>query len=938
MKKSILLLAVIAFLFSGKIDAQMNLNADIPVDRSVRIGKLDNGLTYYIKKNERPEKRIEMRLAVNVGSMQEDDHQQGLAHFNEHMAFNGTRDFPKNKLVSYLQSIGMRFGADLNAYTSFDETVYMLTVPSDKPEIVENGYKVLLNWAAYMTLDGKEIEAERGIIMEEWRMGLGADDRMRKKWFPVLFNNSRYANRLPIGLTEVIQHCKHDALRTFYADWYRPDLQAIIVVGDVDLDQTEAKIKENFAPIPKRENPREKVVYDIPGNIEPLVSVTTDKEATSNMVIYLTKHKATISKTIADYKDDLEAALFNLMLNSRFNEIQQKADCPFVMASTGYDGFFARTMEAYMSYAVAKESQIEKAFETLIRENQRVLQYGFLETEFDRAKEELLSSFEKRANEVDKNESASFAAEYVQHYLTEEPIPGAKNEFNFAKRLLDDIKLEEVNALAKKWITPENQVVIVTGPEKEGVKIPNEKEIRDILNNKELHKVAPYVDNFKPEPLITKELVAGKKSVKGAENTELGVTEYTLSNGIKVVLKPTEFKNDEILMYAHSRGGVSLTNAEDYPSVLLATTIVDRAGLGEFDNVELSKKLKGKNISITPFIDQVKEGFVGNSTVKDIETLLQLTYLYFEAPRRDETAFESVVSEMTNQLKLLGNNPMYAMIDTLMKTSTQNDPRQVAIPNEAFISRANFDKVWEIYNERFDNAGDFTFFFVGSFSNDEIIPMIELYLGNLPNTNKKENFKDVFNKFPKTKKDIEVRKGTEDKSMVGIIFSEEYEWKPETNLYLTMYEQALSIKLIEVIREKMSGVYSPQTQMSFSKYPTSSYTLMVLFGCSPKKTNKLTKAVLKIMNEINKKGIDEETLDKVKEQMLRKRETDISTNRFWLSKISESEFNGDPLSVNEFEAKVKAVTSKQIQTTAQKLIKTDHSVRAVLYPEKKSKK
>lgn len=935
MKKSILLLAMLAFLFSGKLEAQMNLNADIPVDRSVRIGQLENGMKYYIRKNERPEKRIEMRLAVNVGSMQEDDHQQGLAHFTEHMAFNGTRDFPKNKLVSYLQSIGMRFGADLNAYTGFDETVYMLTVPSDNPDIIENGYRVLLNWAAYMTLDGKEIDAERGIILEEWRMGLGADDRMRKKWFPVLFNNSRYADRLPIGLPEIIKNCKHDAIRTFYADWYRPDLQAIVVVGDIDVDKTEAKIKEIFSPIAKRDNPRKKVIYDIPGNVEPLVSVVTDKEATSNMILFLTKHPATVSKTIADFREDLKAELFNSMLNARFSEIQQKPDCPFVMASAGYEGFIARSMEAYMAYAVPKENQVEKALETLIRENQRVLQHGFLETELERAKEEMLSRYEKNSNEVEKNESANFAAEYVQNYLTGNAIPGAKNEFNFAKRLLDEIKIDEVNALAKKWITAENQVVIVTGPEKEGVKIPSEKEVRSILGNKDLHKVEAYVDNFKPEPLITKELSAGNKVAKRTENAEFGITEITLTNGIKVFLKPTDYKNDEILMYAHSRGGASLTKAEDYPSVLLATTIIDRAGLGEFDNVELSKKLKGKNISVTPFIDQVKEGFVGNSTVKDFETLLQLTYLYFDAPRKDANAFESVVSEMTNQLKLLGNNPMYAMIDTLLKTSTQNDPRQVAIPNEEFIKRANLDVVWEVYNERFGNPADFTFFFVGSFSVDELMPKIELYLGNLPDTKKKEDFKDVYNKFPATKKDIEVRKGTEEKSMVGILFSREFDWSPETNMHLIMYEQALSIRLIEVIREKMSGVYAPQTQMTISKYPTSSYTMMVLFGCSPKMTNKLTKAVLKAMDEFNKKGIDEVTLNKVKEQMLRKRETDVKTNRFWLNRISESNFNGDPLSVNEFEAKVKAVTSKEIQATTQKYINKDHHVRAVLYPEKK---
>ncbi len=935
MKKSMLLFGLIAFLFSGIATAQkMNLNAEIPIDKNVRIGKLPNGLTYYIRKNGKPEKRVEMRLAVNAGSMQENEDQQGLAHFTEHMAFNGSKDFPKNQLVSYLQSIGMRFGGDLNAYTGFDETVYSLNIPSDNQEFVDKGYQVLLNWAAFLTMDSKEIDSERGIILEEWRMGLGADDRMRKKWFPTAFYQSRYADRLPIGLPELLKTFKHETIRNFYRDWYRPDLQSIIVVGDIELDKAEAKIKELFGALPKRENPREKILYNVAGNKEPLIAVVTDKEATNNMIIYFIKHKAKEKKTIADYREYLMASIYSSMFNARLSEIQQKSDCPFVAASVGYEGFLARTLEAYLSYAIAKENQLDKALETIIRENERVKQFGFLQTEFDRAKEEMLSNYEKNANEVDKNESANFADEYVQHFLNNEPIPGAKNEFNFVKKLLDDISLEEINGLAKKWITPENQVVIVNGPDKAGIKIPNEKEVSAILNNAQLKVVQPYVDNFKPEPLVTKELTPATVT-KRTENKELGITEIILSNGVRVVLKPTEFKNDEILMYAHSKGGYSLTKAEDFPSAMFATTIVDRAGLGQFDNAELSKKLKGKNISISPFIDQVKEGFMGNTTVKDFETLLQLTFLYFDAPRKDKDAFESVVSEMTNQLKLLGNNPMYAMIDTLMKTSTQNDPRQVAIPDEAFISRANMEKVWEIYTDRFKNAGDFTFFFVGSFKVDEILPMIEKYIGNLPNTKREETFKDVFNKFPATTKNVEVRKGTEDKSMVGMIFSREFEWNQETNLQLVMFEQALSIKLIEVIREKMSGVYSPQTQMQIEKYPTTNYTLMVLFGCSPKNADKLTKAVMKIIADFQKKGVDEVTLNKVKEQTLRKRETDVKTNRFWLNKISDSDFNGDPLNVSDFEARVKAVTSKDIQTVVQKYISKDHYVRAVLYPEKK---
>ena len=933
MRKTTILGFLFLFLISGAMAQKMNLNADIPVDRAVKIGKLENGLTYYIRKNEKPENRVEMRLAVDVGSMQEDEDQQGLAHFTEHMAFNGSKDFPKNELVSYLQSIGMRFGGDLNAYTSFDETVYMLTVPTDKPEYVETGLKVLQNWAAYLTLEGKEIDGERGIILEEWRMGLGADDRMRKEWFPVLFNESRYAKRLPIGLPEILRTFKHETIRRFYRDWYRPDLQAVVVVGDIDVNEIEKQIKTIFGEIPARENVREKILYEVAGNKEPLIAVATDKEATSNMIIFAVKHKATASVTIADFKEDIMAELFSSMFNSRLSEYKQDPNCPFIQASTGYGPFLARTMEAYMSFAVPKENNIEKSLEIMLIENNRVLQHGFLETEFDRAKEELLSDYERRANEVDKSESANFANEYVQHFLISKPIPGAKNEFNFVKRLLDDIELDEVNALAEKWITKENQVIIVTGPEKDGVKIPTVAEIKDILKTQENKKQDAYVDNFKPEPLIDHELKGGK--LVNLEKKNHNITELTLSNGVKIVLKPTEFQNDEILMYAHSPGGYSLVPAFDFPSAMLATTVIDRAGIGEFDNVELSKKLKGKNISIVPFIGQIEQGFSGSSSVKDFETLLQLTYLYFEAPRKDEKAFESVVSDMVNQLKLISNNPMVAMIDTLYKLSTQNDPRVVAIPDEAFINRANLDKIWEIYNDRFSSANDFTFFFVGNFDVEEITPMLELYLGSLPNNNREETFQDVFNKFPSEKKDVLVRKGIDDKGMVGIIFSKEYVWDAKTNLHLQMFEEALSIKLIEVIREKMSGVYSPQTQMELSKYPSTNYTMMVLFGCSPKNANKLTKAVIKEITKIQKKGVDEVTLNKVKEQIIREREKNMDKNRFWLNRMSDSYFKGDDLNIDNFEDRIKAVSSDDIKKVASELIDVKHYVRTVLNPEKK---
>lgn len=938
MKTTKMMYLWIAILLSGSVFAQkpLDLNAPMPVDKNVRVGKLENGLTYYIRKNALPANRVELRLVTNAGSLQENEAQLGLAHFTEHMAFNGTKNFPKNQLVNYLQSIGVRFGAEINAQTGFDETMYMLQIPTDKPEFVEKGYQVISDWAHNLLMDSKEIDAERGVIIEEYRTGLGADDRMRKKWFPIAFYNSLYANRLPIGTLQNLQTFKYETIRQFYADWYRPNLQAVVVVGDVNLDSAEAKIKQYFSEIKNPTNAKERQVVDVAGNKEPLVSIVTDKEATGTMFLYFTKHKAIPNKTIGDYRQKLVNNLYNAMMSARLRELQLDPNCPFTMADASYGGFLARTMEAYMCYATPKENQIEETFRVLIRENERVKQFGFLQSELDRAKEDVLSRYESASKEVDKTESANFCSEYVQNFLVQEPIPGAKTEFNYAKKLMDNITLEEISILAKKWLTDENQVIVITAPEKAGIKIPTEKQVLEVLNDPKLRTVTAYVDNFKPQPLLSKELTP-KAIVSKTENKEIGTTELVLSNGIKVILKPTDFKNDEILMYAKSQGGLSLIDAVDYPSGFLATTIIDRSGVGEFDNSQLEKKLKGKNISISPYIDQTSEGFNGSVTPKNIETLFQLTYLYFDAPRKDQKAFESVVSEMINQMKLLGNNPIVTFYDTLSKAITQNDPRQIAIPTEEFIKKANYEKAWSIYKDRFSNAGDFTFFFVGAFTIEEITPFIEKYLANLPNTGRKETFKDVLNKFPAKSMDITVKKGTDDKGMVGIIFKEDYVWNDINNLHLNMVKEVLFIKAIEIIREKMSGIYSPQLQLQLEKNPTSSFTLMAMFGCSPKMEKKIVAAMVSIIKEIQKNGPTEVDLNKVKEQLLRQRETDIKTNEFWLNKLSTLNFNGDPITnVTGFEARVKAVTINDLKEAA-KMIKTDHFVKVALIPDGKKK-
>jgi zinc protease len=932
---SLLALSLLIAVGSAFSQEKINLGDAITTDPDVKIGRLENGLVYYIRKNIKPENRVEMRLAVNAGSVLESDNQKGLAHFTEHMCFNGTKNFPKNELVDYLQKLGVKFGADINAYTSFDETVYMLQLPSDNKDLLEKGYLVLEDWAHNVTLDGKEIDKERGIITEEWRLGLGADDRMRKIYFPVIFKNSKYAERLPIGDVTIIENFKHDTLRDFYKSWYRPNLQAIVVVGDIDVLETEKQIIAHFGKIQNPANEKSRVKYSIPDNKQPLVSIVTDKEATSSNIMVFYKHQDMSVKTVNDYRTKLMNDLYTSMLNSRYREIIEVPESPFIAAYNYYGNFLTRSNDAYTLVGLVKENKIESGIEQLLTESERVKRYGFKQSELDRQIEDTKSRYEKLAKEYDKTESSRFAREYVSNFLTQEPIPGIRKEAEMVKALLSGITLKEINELGAKWVTDDNLVVVITAPEKESIIIPAEQAVLDIIAKVKKSDIADYVDKFKDEPLVTNKL-NGSGILTTKENTELGYTELTLKNGIKVIYKNTDFKNDEIIFSAYSEGGTSLYPDIDYISALFSDKVVAQSGIGNFSKTELDKKLKGKTADVSPYIDDVREGFTGKASPKDLETLLQLTYLYFTAPRKDTAAFRSFMSRTRNQLKFIGSNPVYAFMDTLVKTTSSNNPRVIVLPKEYQLDQINLDKLYSIYSERFVDAGDFKFFFVGNINADTALPLFEKYLGSLPVNGRSETWKDVGPLFPVGITDVTVKKGAEPKSMVGIVFSEPVPWTDANRLHLRMLKEIISIRLIEVIREEMSGVYSPQVQFTCEQYPKSEFNLMVMFGCSPKNTGKLTKAVLGIVERLGKKGPTQVDLDKVKELLLREREVDAKTNKFWLSKIESIYFNNDsPDGIKTYANAVNAVTLKNLQDAAQSYLKINHYVRAVLMPEDK---
>ncbi|MDX2305444.1 MAG: insulinase family protein [Microscillaceae bacterium] len=912
-----------------------NLDQNIPLHPQVRAGKLANGLSYFVLKNEKPEKRVELRLAVNAGSMQEDEDQLGLAHFTEHMLFNGTKNFKKNDIVDYLQSVGVKFGADLNAYTSFDETVYMLPIPSDDEVILEKGFQILEDWAHQATFDPQEIDKERGVVIEEWRIGRGASQRMRDQWFPVLFKDSRYANRLPIGKKEILESFKYETIKRFYKDWYRPDLMAVIVVGDIDVDAMVKKIETHFGKITPVSNPRSRESYTVPDHTETLVKVTQDKEQPFTQILVYYKQDKLQVKTLADWRKQITFQLYNGMLNQRLDELSQKSEPPFIFAFSSYGGFI-RGKDSYSSQAQVSDDGIIKGLRSVLTENKRVLTHGFNQSELDRYKKELLNGYEQQYKERNKTQSDRLVGEYLDYFLEGEAAPGIEWEYEMLQKILPGIKLEEINELPKKWISPKNRVVIVMAPEKENLKVPNESEIRAVLDEVDQASVEPYADKVVTEPLISQKPTPGKVKLQ-KELPSINATEITLSNGIKVILKPTDYKDDEILMSAYSFGGTSLVGDADYYSATNASTIINNSGIKNFSATDLQKLLSGQTVSVSPYISEITEGFRGNAAPKDLETLFQLVHLYFTAPRKDEEAFQSYITKQKGFLKNIASSPQFYFIDRQIKILTQNHPRGGGIPKPEDFDKINLDKSLSIYQDRFADPSDFVFFFVGNFKVEQIIPQLETYLGSIPAKNRKETFKDLGVRPPKGVIQETLNRGTDPKSQVAIIFTGEV--KDEKEKYaIKALAEALTIKLIEVLREEKGGVYGTSARANTSKYPYNSYSVSISFTCAPESATDLINAALGEIKKVQDSGPTIEDLNKVKEARKRDLEKNLKENRWWLSALQEVYYEGqkmEGLSETNIQAKIDALTVKDLQNVAKKYCNSQNMISIVMNPEEK---
>lgn len=926
------LLFVTGFVFSQETKITGNLDSKIPVDPSITVGKLDNGLTYYIKSNPKPENRVEIRLVVNAGSLMEDDDQKGIAHFVEHMAFNGTKNFEKNEIVNYLQSIGVQFGADLNAYTSFDETVYILPIPTDDPAIVEKGFQVISDWASNVLFTDEEIDKERGVVVEEWRLGRGANQRMRDQYFPILFKNSRYAERLPIGEKEVIENVSYERVRQFYKDWYRPDLMAVIVVGDVDKNEIKGKIEEYLGGIEKPKDPRPRQSHEVPDHNETFIAITSDKEATFTQIQLLYKTDNVESVTLKDYRRDLIYQLYNGMLNERLQELTQKPEPPFLFGSTSF-GSMVRTKSSYSSFAVVGENGIAAGLKTLIEENERVKKYGFTPAEFERYKLEMLDRYERAFKESDKTESGSYASEFIRAFLTNEPIPGITNEYEYVKNFLPGIKISEINGLAAQWIKDTNRVVIITGPQKEGVKMPAEGEIRTMLDEASKMEITPY-EEAELATALMEQMPSPGKVVDSKFYDNVGITELSLSNGAKVVLKPTDFKNDEILMQAYSFGGNSLYSDADYQSASNASALISESGVNGFSPTDLQKLFAGKSVSASPFIGTLSEGMRGNAAPKDFETLLQLMHLYFTEPNKDQAAFTSMITKNKMLYQNLMSNPNYYFSNEVNKILTQNHPRGGGFPTVEDLEKIDFEKAFSIYKDRFADAGDFTFFFVGNFNIAEITPLLEQYLGSLPSNNRSETWKDLGVRPPNGVVNEVVRKGEDPKSQVIITFTGEKEYDKKSNYDLSSLGEMLSIKLIEILREEKGGVYGVGAFGGSSKYPVEDYTFRISFPCAPENVDDLVKAVFDEIELIKQEGVSDEDLTKIKETQRRDREEGLKQNRYWLAQLNAYYQNNTGLDTFfDREELTNTITSADLKNAAKKYLRMDNYIQVVLKPE-----
>ena len=929
------LLLSITLLCAAMVSAQ-EAPEKLPMDPEVRYGRLDNGLTYYIRHNEQPKQRAEFHIAQAVGAILEEDNQNGLAHFLEHMAFNGTQHFPGKGIINYFESVGVNFGGNINAYTSIDETVYRLSdVPTYREGIVDSALLVMHDWSCGLLLLDEEIDAERGVILEEWRTGRTAQRRMWKEMRALMYPGTQYAKRDVIGDTAVINNFEYQALRDYYHKWYGPDNQAIIVVGDINVDTIEAKIKALWADVPRRTNYGERPIYTVNHNDKPLVAIVTDPEAQGTRITLEYKFDQlpeALQQTAQEYTLNMVRGLACDMFNNRMSDLSHDPNASFSGAGCYY-GEVAKKMDAFMAVIIPKEGRETDAYNDLVYQLEKMHRYGFTNAELERVKNDKMTAMETYFNERNTRKNITLARECIRHFENGETMPGAQWEYEMTQAFLPLIPLEKVNQLAQSLIHA-NPTIAISAPAKEGVHIPSpEAIVATIAAQGELAIEAPQEEKIDTE-LVKKAPHKGKiKSTK--QNEELGYTEWTLNNGIKIVIKPTTFKADEILMQGFSKGGMTQVKTEDLPSAKLATTIVGMSGIGTFTMPQLEKALAGKTVSVSPEIAENMERMNGSSTVKDLETMLQLTYLYFTAPRRDEEAYQTTMNLLHNQLVNRDKNPKAIFSDSVQMMASNHSDR-TAIVDLKLLEKVSLDKALDIYKTRFANPGDFTFIFVGNIdpTDAKVQELICQWLGGLKTKKTREEVIDHHVRVtPGMQKNYFTRKMETTTASNRIQYtSYDMPYSLANDLNMEMIGRILSTRYLESIREREGGSYGVATYGDMSILPVPRASLIMQFDTDPKKQERLMEIIHEEVQTIIKDGPLATDLQKEKESMLKDYQEDLENNKYWRSALYLYYMYGIN-NIRDYKPAVEAITAQTVQQTLKQLVSAGNVFEVVMFPE-----
>lgn len=908
----------------------------VPVDKEVRIGKLDNGLTYYIRHNEYPKNQVDFYIAQKVGSILEEDDQRGLAHFLEHMCFNGTKNFPGNSMVKWLESVGVKFGYNLNAYTSIDETVYRISsVPTERIGVQDSCLMILSDWADGLLLNGKDIDEERAVIHEEWRSQLPPNMRILEKLLPELYPDSRYGHRLPIGTMEVVDHFPHQALRDYYEKWYRPDLQGIVVVGDIDVDRIEGKIKELFSKIEKPVNPAERVYYPVADNEKPIVAFGSDKEQDKYVAQIMFKYDAlpdSLKGTMADITTAYLLDMAQMMLQIRLNELGQKADAPFAAASAFYGEFImAKTKQAFQFAMLPKGNSFDEGLKAVYREALRAKRGGFTATEYARCRTEYLSQLEKAYNNRNQQENKTLAESYVRNFIDKKPIPGIETEYQMMSMIVNQIPVEAVNQVFSQIVSDKNLVVLGMMPAREGEACPKDEDILALLSQVEAENIAPYVDNVKDEPLVS-ELPAAGKVVKENMLSDFGAKEWILSNGAKVILKKTDFKADEINMMAVAKGGTSVYGNDKAADLMFMPAVLEQHGLGSFTNSELTKLMAGKQVSLKVSLDDYVRRLSGNTTPKDLKTYMEMIYMTFTGLTVTPDEFTAMQNLYKGVIQNQEQNPNFVFQKKVQEFLYSSPNKQVFGVSD--IEKANRENILSIIREQLANAAEFTFVFSGNFDEAELKALVEQYIATLPSVKgKKQELKH--------NPAVEIKSGNEEKEFslkmevpqgsAAVIISGKMPYSFKNRLMASMSAQIISARLLSEVREKEGAVYSIYMQGSQDRLSEVSVVYQTIFQVKPEKKDRALEIIRSEFEKLAKETPVEE-LDKVKEFMVKQITGDEQTNSYWCSMMAGNELLPSEVCVKA-EQVIQSITPKEISSYVNEVMKQNNYRVLVMMPE-----